>query len=568
MAALSLAPQHLKRYRDVAALLLKYGRGRFIADTEVDELLADEGLRGEQPPASGAAKAEELAADLERLGPTFVKVGQVLSSRADLLPVPYLEALSRLQDDVAPFGFDEVEAIVHEELGVRLSKAFSTFDPTPLAAASLGQVHRAALRDGRPVAVKVQRPRIRQQIVEDLEAMAEVAQLFDRHTKLGRRYHFGEAIEEFRKTLFRELDYRIEAQNLGTLADNLAGFPRLVVPRPVADYTTSRVLTMDYVAGTKITSVSPLARLEIDHAGLADELFRAYLKQILVDGFFHADPHPGNVFLTDDRRVALIDLGMVAHVSPGMQERLLNLVLAASEGRGEDAARLVQEIGERLEHFDERLLTRTVSEVVVRHRQATLQQIAVGRLILDVSRRAAEAGMRLPSELTLLGKTLMQLDEIGRTLDPDFDPNQAIRRHAADLTSQRLRQSLSPGNLLANINELKQFFEQLPSRANRILDRVAQNDLSLRVDAIDEKLLVDGIHNVANRITMGLVLAALIVGAALLMQVKTSFTILGYPGLAILCFLAAAAGGSMLVVNILVSDFKAKRQARASRDRG
>lgn len=571
MPTLSLDTQHLKRYRDIARLMFKYGRGTMVADAEVAELLADERLAGDDaraPEDEVTAKAEELAADLEKLGPTFVKLGQLLSSRADLLPAPFLEPLSRLQDDVAPFPFEEVEAIVREELGVRLSKAFASFDPVPMAAASLGQVHRAALRDGRPVAVKVQRPNIRHQVIEDLDAMAEVAALFDAHTKVGRHYRTGDVVEEFRKTLLRELDYRLEAQNLEILGRNLAQFPRIVVPQPVADYTTSRVLTMDYVAGRKITAVTPLARMEMDARGLAEELFRAYLQQILVDGFFHADPHPGNVFLTDDRRIALLDLGMVAHVSPGMQEKLLRLLLAVSEGRGEEAARVAQEIGEKLDTFDERELVKRVSGIVALTRQATLARLAVGRVVLDVSRTSAEAGLRLPSELTLLGKALLQLDEIGRTLDPDFDPNDAIRRRAADITSQRLRQSLSPGNVLANLNELKQFVEQLPGRANRILDRVAENDLSLRVDAIDEKLLIEGFHKVANRITMGLVLAALIVGAALLMRVPTNFSILGYPGLAIVCFLAAAAGGTWLIVDIVFSDMKAKRMARARTGNG
>ena len=199
---------------------------------------------------------------------------------------------------------------------MRLSKAFADFDSTPLAAASLGQVHRAQLRDGRPVAVKVQRPGIRQVILEDLEAFSEMATLIDKHTEVGRRFAFHDMLEEFRKTLLRELDYRREALNLVTLANNLRSYQRLVIPQPVDDYTTSRVLTMDYVRGTKITDLSPLARIELDDQALADDLCKAYLDQILVDGFFHADPHPGNLLITDDGRLALLDLGMVARIDP------------------------------------------------------------------------------------------------------------------------------------------------------------------------------------------------------------------------------------------------------------
>lgn len=546
---------HLKRYREIARLFAKHGRA--IRDLPV-ELVAN------TDPAATATTpaAEEFARDLEALGPTFVKLGQVLATRADFLPVSYLTALARLQDNVEPFPFAEVEAIVERELGVRISKAFSEFEPTPLAAASLGQVHRAALRDGRPVAVKVQRPGVQETIADDLAALAEAAALLDAHTEVGRRYRFAALVEEFKKSLARELDYRLEAQNLTELGTVLERFERIVVPQPVADFTRATVLTMDYVRGRKITKIGPLARLEMDGAALADELFRAYLHQVLVAGFFHADPHPGNVFLTDDGRLALLDLGMTGRVSPDLQERMLRLLLAASEGRGEEAATIAAAIGDKLPDYDEAVFLRAITTLVADNRAAALQQIAVGKLMLELSHKGAEAGVRLPPELALLGKTLLHLDEIGRTLDPQFDPNEAIRRHAAEITSERLKNSVSPGNLLGTLNELKEFVERLPARANRILDRVANNELEVRINAIDEGLLMEGFQKIANRITVGLVLAALIVGAAMLMQVPSTFRILGYPGLAIACFLGAAAGGVILVVNILWHDRRTRKQAR------
>ena len=546
----SLKPTHLKRYKDIAVLLLKYGRGDLAKRLDVDAEVAPAGgaERTEKP------RAEELARDLERLGPTFVKVGQLLSTRADLLPVAYLEALSRLQDQVEPFSFAEVERIVTEELGVRISKAFADFEATPIAAASLGQVHRASLRDGRVVAVKVQRPGIREQIVEDLDAFAEIAQLLDKHAEAGRLYQFEKMVEEFRKTLLRELDYRQEAQSLLTLRENLQEFQRIFVPEPLQDLTTSRVLTMDYVFGQKITSLSPLSRMELDGAALAEELHKAYLKQILIDGFFHADPHPGNVFLTEDGRLALLDLGMVGRMSPGMQENLLKLLLAISDGKGEEAADRAAEIGEKLDTFDEPEFRREVAELVAVYQNAKVEEIQIGRVVMQVSRAAGEAGVRLPPELTMLGKTLLHLDEIARTLDPTFDPNASVRRNAAELLQRRMRKSASPASLYAALLEAKDFVEKLPGRVNKVLDILAKNELRLNVDAIDETLLIDGLHKIANRIALGLILAALIVGAALLMQVPTTFRIVGYPGLAILFFLAAAAGGLVLVFSILVSD--------------
>lgn len=556
---LSLKPTHLKRYKDIAVLLMKYGRGDLARRLDAEGELPAPPEAGEPSPA---VMGEELARDLEELGPTFVKVGQLLSTRADLLPVPYLTALARLQDHVEPFSFAEVERIVSEELGVRISKAFTDFEATPIAAASLGQVHRATLRDGRVVAVKVQRPGIREQIVEDLEAFAEIAGVLDRHSDAGKLYQFEKMVEEFRKSLLRELDYRQEAQNLAALRTNLEEFPRIFVPAAVGDYSTSRVLTMEFVFGRKITALSPLSRMEFDGAALADELHRAYLKQILIDGFFHADPHPGNVFLTDDRRLALLDLGMVGRISAAMQEDLLKLLLAIADGKGDEAAERAAEIGEKLETFDELEFRRQVSELVGIYQNATVERIQIGRVVMEVSRAAGTSGIRLPPDLTMLGKTLLHLDEIARALDPEFDPNASVRRNAADLLQKRMRKSASPSSLYASMLEAKDFFEKLPGRVNKVLDIVSNNELKLDVDAIDEKLLIDGLHKIANRIALGLILAALIVGAAILMQVPTNFHLFGYPGLAILLFLAAALGGVALVISIVLTDHTPSRKKR------
>ncbi len=547
---ISLKPQHLNRYRQIAWLLVKYGRSDLVKSSGLEETLEAE----QRVTPKEAAKADELAADLEKLGPTFVKLGQLLSTRVELMPQAYLHALTRLQDRVEPFGFDEVEKIVSAELGVRMSKAFSDFEMVPIASASLGQVHLAHLRDGRAVAVKVQRPAIREAMVDDLEALEEIAAFVDEHTEVGKRYEFRTMLEQFRKSLLRELDYRQEAHNLSTFREQLKTFERIIVPAPIIDYCTSRVLTMEYVPGIKITDVSPVARLEFDGAALAEELFRAYLEQILVHGFFHADPHPGNVFLTDDYRVALIDLGMVGRLMPRLQEDLMQLLLAISEGHGEEAAQIAIKIGEKKEDFEEKSFVRRISEIVAVQQAATVGQMQVGRMVLEVTQAAAENGIRVPAELTLLGKTLLNLDQVGRALEPEFDPNASIRRNAADIMQRRLVKSLSPGNLFSGMLELKDLVQRLPARANKFLDALANNELKISVDAIDERKLMVGFQKVANRITVGLIVAALIIGAALLMRVETTFKIWGYPGLAIIFFLAAAGCGVTLLVNILFYD--------------
>ena len=549
--ALSLKPERLKRYKDVVALFIKYGRSDLVQQSGLDIPPSDR-ERALTPAAE--PKAEELAADLEKLGPTFIKLGQLLSTRGDLLPEPYLEALARLQDNVAPFSPAEVEQIVSSELGGRISKLFAEFEWDATAAASLAQVHRARMRDGRAVVVKVQRPGIRETIVEDLEALEEIAEFIDAHTEIGKRYEFSNMLTELRTSLLRELDFKREANNLVRLRSSLREFERLVIPEPIEDFTTSRVLTMDFIPGKKITSLSPLRLLELDGRALSEELFRAYLKQILVDGFFHADPHPGNVFITDDDRLALLDLGMVGHISGRFQENLLRLLLAISEGRGDEAAEVAMKMGEPKPNFDKTDYEHRVANLVAQHADATMANIDAGHVVLEITRISADCWFRMPQEFTLIAKALLNLDRVVYVLDPEFDPNEIIRDEATSLLTRRIVKSIEPGSILTSVIEVKEFVERLPSRVNKILDAIGNNELKINVDAIDERIVLDGLQKVANRIALGLILAALIVGAALMMRVETSFHILGYPGLPMLFFMLAAIAGLILAASIVFYD--------------
>jgi len=317
---------------------------------------------------------------------------------------------------------------------------------------------------------------------------------------------------------------------------------------------------MDYVTGKKITALSPLALMDVDGHELAEDLFHAYLKQILIDGIFHADPHPGNIFLTDDGHVALIDLGMVGRVTPQSQENILQMLLAISEGRGDDAAQLTIKLGEPKSSFEQDKFTRQVADLVTQHQGSNVQEIDAGRVVLEITRISGETGFRLPPDFTLIAKTLLNLDQIVHTLDPDFDPNSSIRRHANEIMRQRLQQSLSPGNFYNTLLEAKGLVEKLPARINRLLDAIANNEMRIKVDAIDETKLMEGFQKIANRITMGLVLAALIVGAALMMRVETSFTIFGLPGIAAIFFLLSGVAGLFLVFNILFKDEKSDKK--------
>ena len=560
---ISLRPQHLRRYGELARLLRKYGRSDLVRQAGLDQALDAADLDGDGDGTAGsdtAGQPDELADDLERLGPTYIKLGQLLSTRGDLLPPAYLEALARLQDDVGPFPFAEVERIVAEQLGADIGDLYGDFEWEPMAAASLGQVHRAAMRDGRRVAVKVQRPDIRARVLDDLEVLGDVAEFLDGHTEAGRTFGFADLLEQFRRSLLAELDYRMEAQHLRTMRRNLERFDRIVVPAPIDDFTTSRVLTMELVEGKKVTSIGPLGLMDIDASGLVDELFHAYLDQILRAGFIHADPHPGNVLVTPDGRLGLVDLGMVTHLGTGMQDHLVKLVLAVGEGRGDDVAEIAEDMGTPLPGFDRQLLHRETIEVVARHHGTDLENVGAGTILNELMRICADAKLRPPPELSMMGKALLNLDEIARTLDPSFRPQEAMQRHAAEIFRERAWRSASSGNVMRTALEAKEFVEQLPRRANRVLDSLADGNLTVKIDAIDEDELLRNVEKLGNRVTTGLVLAAIIIGAAMTMRVETDSEILGYPSISIIFFVLAAVGGLVLVTSTLVSDRRRRRR--------
>jgi ubiquinone biosynthesis protein len=507
---------------------------------------ADDGREG---PA-----AEELVRDVERLGPAFIKIGQALSIRPDLLPPRYLDALQRLQDDVEAVPFETIRERVEAELGVKVSSAFEHFDPTPLAAASLAQVHAATLRDGREVVVKVQRPGIREAIRADLAVLRGLARGADRLTEQGRRMHFADWIDEMSETLDEELDYRLEADNLRVFAERLADYPSLSVPAPVDDFCSARVLTMQRMPGTKVSVAVELRRLEQPLGELADALISAYLEQIFLHGLVHADPHPGNVLLSD-AGLALIDLGMVVRLGPRMRDRLLKLLAAMVDGNGEEVASQTAEISERLEMFDARQWNRRCSRLVARfHTRSSRDAPSEGRLMVEITRLAVACGLRPPQEVAVLGRTLLALDAVTRLLDPQRTPRELVSRKIDAVMAKRAQQQVSLQSLKLQVAEVAELTRDLPRQANAVLSMLAQNRFRVHISGLEESRLLENMQKIANRITAGLISAALVVGAALALRVDAGPRLLGYPGVALVLFCLAFALSGLLIVNVALSD--------------
>ena len=592
-----LSPKYIPRLAAMVGLFTRYGLRDVAKQQGLLDLSADEEELPADELADREANAKGFKNRLVELGPAYVKLGQVLSTRPDLLPEQYIRELESLQDDVGPIPLQEVEGTIESELGGRLSKLFDFFDPEPLGTASLGQVHGARLRGGREVVVKVQRPNIRSALADDLEFFNELAAFMSAHTGVGARVDVIGVIQQLERALADELDYRTEARNAAAFRKSLAGYPRLVVPKVIEAYSTEKVLTTERVRGVKVDAISPIARLEYDFTPVADELTRAYLKGITLDGFFHADPHPGNVFIvmpgtknpltpaeviTDDRRgdareattplsrieaeaqaaatpvpgdvdvrLALIDFGMTARLSLTVRDKATRLLMALGDHRGDDVATTLIEMGEPTGDFDRAGYTREIATLIARNVELTASEVQAGRLMFEVIDVSFRHGLRLPAEMTLLAKALFNLDGVTRALDPAYTPLETIRAFGNEIAMSRARRDLSPRRLYQIAMESADLLAALPHRLDQITQRLANNDLATHVDVPQLPSLIVALQKVANRVFSGLVLAGLLVASAMLLRYSR---VLGMTG-----FIIAAAIAIYMVLTIIVSDRRGGR---------
>ena len=555
-----MALQQLNNYAKFFSFILKYYNSDVVKSTANSVL--NEIEKTEISEDEYNQKPEELVEDLKKMGPTYVKLGQLLSTRPDLLPENYLQALANLQDDVETVPYEEVQKIFEEEIGVKINKAFELFDPKPLASASIGQVHLALLPSGRKVVVKIQRPGIRKKFIEELETLKNMADLAVTHSKVAKKYALDDVIEELRFILLNELDYNKEAQNLVVLKENLKEFKNLIVPSPVAEYSSSKVLTMDFIDGKKITSLGNLKKIETDFTSVINDLVEAYMKQIIVDGFVHADPHPGNIHVTADDKVALMDLGMVAKFSAKIQEKIMMLLVGMTKKDGDHITDALLEISEydsakvNLDHF-----RKNINRLVMDSTSTNAEDMETGRILLQMNRIAADEGIKLAVELNILGKVLLNMDQIVAVLTPKYDLQKAIRRFMEKMVNKKMQQELKPENAYAFLLDNKKLLENLPGRLNKITENLANNQLELKINAIDEDRLTEGFQKVANRITSGLIIAAMIIGAALLMRIPSTYTILGYGVLPFFFFVIAIGLGLFLVYSIMFKDDHFKKSS-------
>jgi len=538
-----IQPPKFGPYRDLFRLLWKYGQRDVLAKAGVEPPEDDEGSDDEEK-----ADPNELARDLEKLGPTYVKLGQVLSSQLNVLSKPYTQALTRLQDDVERFPFAEVKRIIERELGQSVDEAYAQFNPEPMAAASLSQVHRARTHSGEEVAVKVQRPNIWPQVNEHLNAMEPIASLLDR--VYDHRYEFAELLERTRASLMEELDFRLELQSLERIGTTLERYERVRVPKPYRELSSRRVLTMEYMEARKLSTLTAEDKRRFKAASLADETFKGYLDMILVDGHFQADPHPGNLRITDQGQIIILDMGMIGRVPPRMRDRLIQLLLNIVEGRGEQAADIAIRLGDPRPDFQHSNFKNAVADLVMSHRNQGLETLGFGETVVEIARLCADNGLRVPTQVTMIGKAMVQLDQCGRMLDEHFEPRRTVERHTTRLVIHELRSTPSVRGGFNAFLEFRELAQTLPGKINQGLDMLTRMDQGFKINAIDEDRLMHGVSTIADRIAIGLVIAAMFIAGAMLLNIKLPPVLFGYSLLGALLLLAAMAGSVMLVIAV------------------
>jgi predicted unusual protein kinase regulating ubiquinone biosynthesis (AarF/ABC1/UbiB family) len=506
---------HPERYLEIFNVFRKYELHHVIAELGMSHHHDDD--LEDLPSLNGHVDDDDdhgvqLASALEELGPCFIKLGQLLSTRPDLLPADYIRALSRLQDTIAPVPGERVMQTVQSELQAPIEELFQSFDERPLATASMAQVHRAVLRDGTEVAVKVQRPGVRQRIEIDLEVLREVARFASRHTKVGARYGLVQMVRELELSLNQELDFRIESANTQLIGRQIADFPRLCTPTVFHEYSSQRVLTLSFMKGRHLADV-PRAELDqMDTQGIAKDLLSAYMKQIAVDGVFHCDPHPGNILLTDDGRLALMDFGMVGRFDAGQKDNMILFLLAFSERLGERVADTYLDMIERPDGLNQHGFTQDICSLVSRYHDMSGGRLGLGTALLDLTRLAYENKVPVPTSMTLLGKTMLNLDGAIMVLSPRLDPVELIRNYMLDVMMKRVGDSFSPGRVFAWVLDMKHLFENAPRRTDAILTKLAEDRLTTRLEVAHLQETTQTLSKAATRLAFGVLAGSLLIG--------------------------------------------------------
>ncbi|MBW1753658.1 MAG: AarF/ABC1/UbiB kinase family protein [Deltaproteobacteria bacterium] len=546
--------RHLNRYRQILAIFFKYGFGDLIELLKIDQYI-EVGLQlissKRRDRMEKLSRAQRVRMAIEELGPTYIKLGQILSTRPDLVPAQFVEEFAKLQDNVPPFGFSQVSRIIEAEFGAPLKELFEYFDENSFASASIGQVHRARLADGETVAVKVQRPGIKKIIEVDLEIMLHLATLMERNIEEMSLYRPVKIVEEFARTLEKEIDYTIEATSLERFGRNFLADPSIYVPKVFRDTSSERVLTMEFVEGIKISDID-----RIDKAGYDRELITVrgavfFLKQVFEHGFFHADPHPGNIFVLPDNVICLLDFGMTDSIDRQTREEFVDLIDSVVHQHESRAAQALLKLTSWDHEPDIRLLEKDVADFMGQHLYKPLKDIEIGKLLNRLLELVSRHRLIVPPDIFLMMKALTTIEGVALMLNPDFD----MVKQTAPFIEQVKLARFYPGRIAGDIfklgSDMLQFANRFPKDMLEIMRLIRQQKLSVQMEHKGLETMLATYDQISNRISFSIIIAALIIGSALIVISAIPPLFYGISLIGIIGFLAAAIMGVWLLVAIL-----------------
>jgi len=543
------AVRHLGRFKDIAVTLFRYGFDDVLERLDLPGKVIFEKIRKVDREMS---TWERLRHTLEDLGPTFIKFGQIMSLRPDLVPNALILELRKLQDEVAPVAYEAIREVVEKNLQRPLTEVFSLFEEKPLAAASLAQVHRAVLREsGQVVAVKIQRPRIRQVIEPDLYIMEVVAGQLNERMEAAQVYDLPNLVQEVRKTLLRELDFTREARNMKIFRSNVAQDKDVYVPFLVEKYTTEQLLTMELVQGTKLKDLTP--EDDFDPEILAKRGMRLTVKQVLEDGFFHADPHPGNVVILDGNVFCLLDWGMVGRLTRRTRYDLIDLINAVVDKDSERILSILLSLAQVRGSISPRRLEREILDILDVYHSLPIQELNIGHLLLDISTMLRENRLQVPVDLAIMIKALITAEGTARQLYPELNVVEEAKPYVRRLAMERWRPDVVWRDFRRNVSDLLRLQKELPVRFNQIIEKIDRGDLKIRFRHENLGGLRNTMQNITNRLTLGIIIAALIIGSSMIITTGVKPLLFGFPALGIIGYSVSGVLGLWLVFNIIRS---------------
>lgn len=542
--------RHFNRYRQIINIISKHGLGHLLDYIGLKNPLKLPGNKRKSREVRTIAVRIKMA--LEELGPTFIKLGQILSMRPDLLPFNYLAQLEKLQESVSPVGFDQIQKIIEAELERPISAVFSKIDPHPTATASIGQVHAGQLLTGEAVVVKVQRPGIRKLVETDLEILEDLARLLETRTEWGRIYNLTGLIEEFSRSIRDELDYVIEAENAERFGKNFKSDPTVRFPKVYWEYVTQRVLVLQAISGLKINDASGFSELGINKTEVAQNLVNTVLKQILSDGFFHADPHPGNIVIAPDGAIIFLDFGMVGRLNNWMRERLSLLLLNIAQENVDNIVDLIMEISDVKGDTNRIALHHEVYCLFDKYYHRPLNRIKIGPALRELLSLALEYRFKFPKELSLIARCVFVLESTVSQLAPERSLLELSRSFGAKLLHEQFAWPYLSKTGLTLLQDWFVFSLELPSRLKNLLRLTENGELKISLEHHNFDSFITKINLIGNRLAFSLIIAAIIVGSSLIAQ-QTQLAFIGSFPIAEAGFVIAVLMGVWLLISIIRS---------------